>query len=67
MPIRGIILNDDRSASYNLALLRAVARIADTAPSLARPRADVDMVDLPFGLVALYRVLMYLPPARYPI
>lgn len=59
--IRGIILNDRKSASYKLALLRAVARIADTAPSLARPRADADMVDLPFGLVALFWVRMYLP------
>lgn len=59
--IRGIILNDGKSASYKLALLRVVARIADAAPSLARPRTDADMVDLPFGLVALYWVRMYLP------
>ena len=59
--LRGIILNDDKSSTYKLGLLRAVARIADTAPALAAPRADEDAVELPLGLVALNWVRMYLP------
>lgn len=59
--IRGVILNDRKSSTYKLALLRAVSRIADVAPALARPRQDGDVVDLPFGLVALFWVRMYLP------
>jgi hypothetical protein len=59
--LRGVILNDDKSSTYKLALLRSVARIADTAPALAMPRSDEDIVDLPLGLVALNWVRMYLP------
>jgi SAM-dependent methyltransferase len=36
--IRGIIVNDSKSATYKLALLRAIAKIADTTPALGRPR-----------------------------
>ncbi|MBO9501635.1 methyltransferase domain-containing protein [Brevundimonas sp. A19_0] len=61
--LRGIILNDDKSATYKLGLLRAIARIADTAPALAIDRADADVVDLPLGAVALNWLRMYLPLA----
>jgi SAM-dependent methyltransferase len=61
--LRGIILNDDKSATYKLGLLRAIARIADTAPALAVERADADAVDLPLGAVALNWLRMYLPLA----
>lgn len=61
--LRGIILNDDKSATYKLGLLRAIARIADTAPALAVERADEDVVDLPLGAVALNWLRMYLPLA----
>lgn len=61
--LRGIILNDDKSATYKLGLLRAVARIADTAPALAVERHDEDVVDLPLGAVALNWLRMYLPLA----
>jgi protein-L-isoaspartate O-methyltransferase len=61
--LRGIILNDDKSATYKLGLLRAVARIADTAPALAVERVDADMVELPLGAVALNWLRMYLPLA----
>jgi hypothetical protein len=61
--LRGIILNDDKSATYKLGLLRAVARIADAAPALAVERADEDVVDLPLGAVALNWLRMYLPLA----
>jgi hypothetical protein len=33
--LRGMILNDDKSSSYKLGLLRAIARIADEMPGLA--------------------------------
>ncbi len=59
--IRGVILNDRKSSTYKLALLRAIARIADVAPAFTRLRREGDVVDLPFGLVALFWVRMYLP------
>ncbi len=61
--LRGVILNDDKSATYKLGLLRAIARIADTAPALAIERLDADVVDLPLGAVALNWLRMYLPLA----
>src|SRR4051794_13805092 len=66
--IRGVILNDDKSATYKLGLLRSIARIADSAPALASARLEQDAVDVPLGLVALNRVRMYLPlvEARLP-
>jgi hypothetical protein len=56
--IRGVILNDRKSSTYKLALLRAIARIADVAPAFTRLRREGDVVDLPFGLVALFWVRM---------
>lgn len=61
--LRGIILNDDKSATYKLGLLRAIARIADTAPALAVERPVDDVIDLPLGAVALNWLRMYLPLA----
>jgi SAM-dependent methyltransferase len=60
--IRGIILNDSKTATYKLGLLRAVAKIADSAPSLAVYAADEsDRVEIPLGMVALNWVRAYLP------
>jgi SAM-dependent methyltransferase len=60
--IRGIILNDSKTATYKLGLLRAVAKIADSAPSLAVHAADEsDQVEVPLGMVALNWVRAYLP------
>jgi SAM-dependent methyltransferase len=59
--IRGIILDDDKSSTYKLGLLRAIARIADATPALASPRMEEDAVDVPLELVALNWVRMYLP------
>jgi len=59
--LRGVILNDEKSSTYKLGLLRAVARIADASPALAVPRTDEDAVDVPLGLVALNWIRMYLP------
>lgn len=59
--LRGIILNDEKSSTYKLGLLRAVARIADATPALAKERTDEDVVDVPLGLVAMNWVRIYLP------
>jgi hypothetical protein len=59
--LRGIILNDDKYATYKLALLRAVARVADATPALALPRPAEDVIDIPIGVVALNWIRMYLP------
>lgn len=63
--VRGIVLSDEKSSTYKLALLRAVARIADYAPAAATPSPDGrDAVDVPLGLVALNWLRMYLPLVR---
>ncbi len=60
--VRGIVLNDDKSSTYKLGLLRAVAKIADTASSLAAPATDgTDRVLVPMGAVALNWLRAYLP------
>jgi SAM-dependent methyltransferase len=58
--LRHIILNDDKAATYKLALLRTVCRIADGSPGLARSAGD-NHVSLPFGLVSLYWLRLYWP------
>ena len=67
--IRGIVLNDDKSSTYKLGLLRALTKIADTVPSLASPAPDgSDRVLVPMGCVALHWIRAYLPlvDARLP-
>jgi SAM-dependent methyltransferase len=60
--LRGIILNDNKSATYKLGLLRSVAKIADTAPSMATASmGESDRVSVPLGLVALNWIRAYLP------
>jgi hypothetical protein len=59
--LRGIILNDDKSSTYKLALLRSIARIADSAPATAVDDPEDDAVRIPLGLVALNWVRMFLP------
>ncbi|MFQ3622748.1 MAG: methyltransferase domain-containing protein [Acetobacteraceae bacterium] len=57
--LRGVILRQEKAATYKLALLRALARIADSSANVARERADD--VELPLGLVALYWLRMFKP------
>ena len=57
--LRGVILNQEKSATYKLALLRCIARVADGAPNVAREGAD--FVELPLGLIALYWIRMFKP------
>ena len=61
--LRHIILNDDKSSTYKLALLRVLCRIADGAAgwSVDESGGDSDRVDLPLGLVALYWIRLFKP------
>ena len=58
--IRHIILNDDKSSTYKLALLRTLCRIADGAAGWAKEGTE-DHVDLPLGLVALFWIRLFKP------
>ncbi len=55
--IRGIILQDAKAATYKLAFLRVIARIADQSASFAR--YGETHVEIPLGLVALYWLRMF--------
>ena len=57
--LRHLILTDGKSSTYKVALLRILARIADTAAGTARH--EPDSVVLPMGLVALFWLRMYKP------
>ncbi len=57
--LRGVILNQEKSSTYKLALLRCIARIADASPNVAREAEGG--VELPLGLIALYWLRMYKP------
>ena len=59
--LRGVVLNDDKSATYKLGLLRAIAKVADLTPSLGVLHPTDDSVEVPLGAVALNWVRMYLP------
>jgi hypothetical protein len=58
--LRHVILNDQKSATYKLGLLRALCRAADGQAGMAEARGD-DAVVLPLGLVALNWLRLYLP------
>ena len=58
--LRHIIINDNKSSSYKLGLLRVLARIAETAPGIVIERTD-EYVDIPFGMVGLYWIKQYMP------
>ena len=58
--LRHIILNDDKSSTYKLGLLRTLCRIADGAAGVAGS-ADDDHVAIPMGLVALTWIRLYKP------
>lgn len=61
MPLlRHVIVNDAKSSSYKLGLLRTLCRIADGAAGLASPVED-DGVEIPFGLVGLTWLRLYRP------
>lgn len=57
--LRHLILTDSKASTYKIALLRILARIADTAAGAARHESE--FVVLPLGLVALFWLRMYKP------
>ncbi len=57
--LRHLILVDEKSSTYKIALLRVLARIADSAAGLARYEAE--SVVVPLGLVSLFWLRMYKP------
>ena len=58
--LRHIILNDTKSSTYKLALLRSLSRIADTSAGMARA-VDDDFVTVPLGLVGLTWIRLFKP------
>ena len=58
--LRHVILNDDKSSTYKLGLLRVLCRIADGAGGLAS-LPDDECVAIPMGLVALTWIRLYKP------
>ncbi len=56
--VRHIIVNDSKSSTYKLALLRVLLRLADAHPGCVMDRTD-GQVKLPLGLVALYWIKAY--------
>lgn len=58
--LRHVILNDDKSSTYKLGLLRSICRIADGSAGLVR-LTDDDKVSIPLGLVALTWLRLYKP------
>lgn len=61
--LRHIILNDAKSSTYKLALLRTLCRIADGAAGTSRDAGD-SHVSVPLGLVALTWVRLFHPLIR---
>lgn len=61
--LRHIILNDAKSSTYKLALLRTLCRIADGADGLCRDAGD-DQVSLPLGQVSLTWLRLFHPLLR---
>ena len=58
--LRHIILNDSKSSTYKLALLRVICRIAASTAGVAQHHDD-DFVSVPLGLVALYWLRLFKP------
>ena len=58
--LRHIILNDDKSSTYKLALLRALCRVADGAAGYALLGGD-EHVSVPLGMVGLYWIRLFKP------
>ena len=56
--LRHVIVNDDKSSTYKLGLLRVLVRIAESAPGVVIKRTD-EYVEIPFGVVGLYWIKQY--------
>lgn len=58
--LRHIILENSKSSTYKLALLRVLARIANSSLGLVRADKD-DFVQVPLGLIGLYWLRQFKP------
>jgi len=58
--LRNIIVNDNKSSTYKVALLRTLLRIAEGHPGAVIERTKEHVV-LPVGLVALYWIKLFKP------
>ena len=58
--VRRTVLNDNKSSTYKLALLRVLCRTANGAPGLVR-ETGTDHAEVPLGIAALYWIRLYLP------
>ena len=58
--LRHIVVNDNKSSSYKLGLLRTLVKLAESAPGIVTNRTD-EYVEVPFGAVALYWIKLYRP------
>jgi 2-polyprenyl-3-methyl-5-hydroxy-6-metoxy-1,4-benzoquinol methylase len=58
--IRNIVINDSKSSTYKVALLRTLLRIAEGHPGAVIDQTSEHVV-LPVGLVALYWLKLYKP------
>lgn len=56
--LRNILINDSKSSTYKLALLRSLMRIADGSPGAVLERSGGRVI-LPLGLVSLYWARQY--------
>ena len=56
--LRHVIVNDNKSSTYKLGLLRVLVRLAESAPGIVITRTD-EYVDIPFGAVGLYWIKQY--------
>ena len=61
--LRHVILNDQKSATYKLGLLRALCRAADGSAGMVQDTGD-EFVRIPLGLVALNWLRLYFPLVR---
>jgi SAM-dependent methyltransferase len=61
--LRHVILNDQKSATYKLGLLRALCRTADGSAGMVQEEGD-EFVRVPLGLVAITWLRLYLPLVR---
>jgi SAM-dependent methyltransferase len=61
--LRHVILNDRKTATYKLGLLRALCRAADGSAGMVQ-EADDGFIRVPLGLVALNWLRLYLPLIR---
>jgi len=64
--LRHIIINDSKSSTYKLALLRVLVRIADSATGLVED-VDDETVAVPLGLVALYWIRAFKPLIEHDV